>query len=250
MRIDFRCPPELVDVLPPPVAAQKSLPAWLRSMPGMAFDDETATDVRTLKHCPPFIDALSLGCLILLPVDVRVEPGAALSWDWSPPASAMDGLPRSPVSFHVPAQGEGAPFAQPERRFLKFLNFWTISTEPGVSVLVSHPFNRPELPFTTLAGVVDTDSYGAGLIHFPAVWNDLDFTGTLPRGTPVAQIVPFRREQLEPTVGAMTAAGMEETNRLRQTLDLEAGVYRKSFRARRGTTEERPEVSPPTSAKP
>lgn len=238
MRIAFRCPPEWEGILPPPVAAARSLPSWLRSMPNTAFDAETSTMVRTLKHCPPVIDALSLGYLVVLPVDVNVAPGPSFDWDWDPPASSLAGLSRSPLSFHVAAQGEGAPFARDGRRFLKFLNCWTITTDPGVSVLVTHPFNRPELPFSTLAGVVDTDRYGAGLVHFPAVWRDAGFVGTLPRGTPVAQIVPFRRELPDLVIGTLDAAQVEETNRLRQALDQETGVYRKTIRARRGAVDD------------
>ncbi|WP_035484364.1 hypothetical protein [Geminicoccus roseus] len=235
LRLAFRCPPELADLLPPPVAAAKALPGWLRAMPATAPDAETGNPVRTLKHCPPLIDALGLGYLILLPVDVRVERGPAFSWDWSPPATGLEGLSRSPLSFHVAAQGQGAPFARPERRFLKFQNFWTIATDPGVSILVTHPLNRPDLPFDTLAGVVDTDRYGDGLIHFPAIWRDDGFKGVLPRGTPVAQIVPFRREPLDATIGTLTPDQAQATDRLRQALDQETGIYRRHHRAdRRG----------------
>jgi hypothetical protein len=236
MQIRFGCPPEYEHVLPPPLPAAKALPEWLRSMPATAFDHETGQDVRTLKQCPPLLDALNLGFLVFLPVDVEIEAGPVFRWDWSPPVCSLQGFPRSPLSFHVSAQGKGAPFASGEQRFLKFLNFWTISTESGVSILVTHPLNRPDLPFTTLAGVVDTDAYGAGLIHFPALWNDPAFAGTLPRGTPVAQLVPFRREPVEATVRVLTPDELAETNQVRQALDAETGIYRKRFR-RRGSSD-------------
>lgn len=236
MRITFRCPPELQPVLPPPVAAAACLPPWLKSMPGTAFDPDSGTAVRTLKHCPPLIDALGLGYLILLPADLQVGPGPSFIWDWSPPPTRLPGLPRSPVSFHAAAQGEGAGLAPPGRRFLKFLNFWTIETEPGVSVLTGHPFNRHDLPFTTLTGMIDTDLYGAGLVHFPAVWHDDDFVGVLPRGTPVAQLIPLRREPLDATVSVLDEPALQATEQLRHELDAQTGVYRKRFRARRDGT--------------
>jgi hypothetical protein len=238
MHIAFRCPPELEGVLPAPIAAARGLPGWLKAMPGTAPDPETGMEVRTLKHCPPLIDAMGLGFLMLLPVDVRVEPGPSFAWDWSPPVTALDGLARSPLSFHVAAQGEGAPLNLPGRRFLKFLNYWTTATEPGVSLLVTHPLNRPDLPFTTLSGVVDTDTYGAGLIHFPALWRDDAFAGTLARGTPVAQLVPFRRERREAMVGTLDPGQQQATDRIRRALDEETGVYRRHYRARRSGGED------------
>lgn len=232
MEIRFACPPEYAGILPPPVPAAKALPGWLRAMPAKAHDAETGQEVRTLKQCPPLLDALGLGFLVVLPVDVQVAPGPEFSWDWCLPVCGLEGFPRSPLSFHVAAQGRGAPFAREDQRFLKFLNFWTIATDPGVSVLVSHPFNRPDLPFTTLSGVVDTDGYGTGLIHFPAIWQDPSFTGILARGTPVAQILPIRREPVSFQVGAMTPEGLAATERTRQAIDAEPGVYRKQFRRR------------------
>jgi hypothetical protein len=234
MEIRFGCPPEYEGLLPPPLPAAKALPDWLRTMPAKAHDQETGQDVRTLKQCPPLLDALNLGFLVFLPVDVTVAPGPGFIWDWRPPVCSLEGFPRSPLSFHVAAQGKGVPFAREEQRFLKFLNFWTIATDPGVSILVTHPLNRPDLPFTTLSGVIDTDGYGAGLIHFPAIWRDPSFRGVLARGTPVAQVVPFRREPVEAKVGAMTPEELTETNKVRQAIDAEPGVYRKQFRRRGG----------------
>ena len=204
-------------------------------MPNIAYDEEGGAVVRTLKQCPPFIDALNLGYQILLPVDVLVEAGPVFSWDWALPVSSLEGCPRSPLSFHVAAQGAGTPLMREKRRFLKFLNCWTIWTEPGVSVLVVHPLNRPDLPFGTLSGVVDTDRYGAGLIHFPSLWMDDGFTGVLPRGTPVAHILPFRRSRPEAVIRPMDPSEISETNSVRRLLDEEAGTYRKQFRASRST---------------
>jgi hypothetical protein len=41
-------------------------------MPTKAFSDVNGLDVRTVKQCPPFVDAMSYGFIIPLPCDVQV----------------------------------------------------------------------------------------------------------------------------------------------------------------------------------
>jgi len=234
MRVVFRCPPALAGLIPAPAAATRSLPAWLRAMPRTAFAEESAGEVATVKQCPPFIDAMSTGFVIPLAVDLTVEDGT-IAWDWDPPAALADVYPRAPLGFHLDAQVTGTPFHEPDTFLVKFNNFWTIALDPGYALLVTHPLNRPDLPFRTIAGVVDADRFADALVHFPALWTDPHFTGVLPKGTPVAQCLPFRREAIElvvePLEGEAEARYLAETRRL---IDLRrpdrTGLYRREFR--------------------
>jgi hypothetical protein len=232
MRVIFRCPPELIEVLPRPVPARDGLPEWLRAMPGEALVAELGGEVRTLKHCPPFIDAMRTGFLMPLAADVSVE-GGTFSWDWELPATALGRTTRSPLSFHHAEQATGSPLHDPDRLFLKFNNFWTIQLEPGWSLLVVHPINRADLPFQTLTGLVDADRWGDGLIHFPARWLAADFEGMLARGTPVAQCIPVRREALELAFEPLAGETAQRFAELKDALAGEPGVYRKRVRAGR-----------------
>lgn len=231
MRILCRCPPELLPVLPPPVVAAAALPDWLRTMPARVPAAAVGGEVRTLKHCPPFIDALGLGIVVPLACDVEVRADG-FAWDWAPPVvTSVPRYPRAPLSFHLPEQAQGAPFAPGAGELIvKLMNFWTLATEPGWSLLVTHPLNRPDLPFHTLTGVVDTDTYGHGLIHFPALWRDPAFHGVLPAGTPIAQCIPLRRAELALELRAMTAEEAAATAALRERLTATPGVYRRERR--------------------
>jgi len=230
MQVTFRCPPELLDFLPRPVAAKDGLPDWLRTMPGEALVAELGAGIRTLKHCPPLIDAMRAGFLMPLAADVRVEDGV-FSWDWDLPPTALGRTTRAPLGFHHAEQAEGSPLHDPERVFVKFNSFWTVALEPGWSLLAMHPANRTDLPFETLAGLVDADLYRDGLIHFPARWLDPTFEGVLPRGTPVAQCLPVRREALELAFAPLEGEAAERFAELKDALAAEPGVYRKRYRA-------------------
>lgn len=73
MKIRFRCPPQLRALLPDPCPARRALPAWLKQMPDRSFCADIGSDIRTVTHCPPFIDALGTGFMIPLVADLRVE---------------------------------------------------------------------------------------------------------------------------------------------------------------------------------
>ncbi len=233
MRMIFRCDPALAEYLPRPVPARSGLPDWLRAMPAKAASEIHGRDIRTVKHCPPFVDAMAYGVLILLPCDIRVERGA-FSWAWDIPEPLTAGHPRAPLSFHVAAQFAGAPFAKEQQAAIKFNSFWTIELEPGWSLFATHPVNRDDLPFRLISGLVDADRFHDGGINFPAMWTQPDFSGVLPKGTPVAQCFAVPRTPLE-----LEFAGFDDAHKTAYAAVVTEvlstpGVYRKRFRARRG----------------
>ena len=231
MRVQFRCDPTLVDILPRPVAARAALPEWLRRMPATAPSETHGHDVRTVKQCPPFVDAMMHGFVIPLPCEVTVTDGQ-LSWDWPLPKLVTKEHTRSPISFHAPAQLAGSPLHNASCVAVKFHCFWTIELEAGWSLFATHPVNRADLPFRTLTGIVDSDSFHDVGIFFPALWVDPGFAGTLPAGTPVAQCFPVRREALDLAFAPFTP---DEARRYADTgsaIKGEPGHYRKHHRAR------------------
>lgn len=232
MRIILRCDPALAGHLPPPVPARQALPEWLRRMAPRQPSDQHGRAVRTVKQCPPFVDAMSHGFVVLLPCDVEVRDGG-LRWQWDAPAPSVTGHPRSPLSFHVPAQLQGSPLARGGRAAIKFNSFWTVELEPGWSLFATHPVNREDLPFRTLSGMVDADRFVDAGINFPAIWTDPGFEGVLPRGTPVAQCFAVRREPPELVIDTFTP---QQARRYAETVArvlAQPGVYRKNFRVKR-----------------
>ncbi len=232
MRIVFRCDPALYDRLPRPTAARGALPDWLRNMPASAFSELHGQEIRTLKHCPPFIDAMAHGFIIPLPCDVAVHDGK-FSWSWDLPPLAVEAHPRSPLSFHVPAQVTGTPFHDPTRAVIKFNSFWTIELEAEYSLFATHPVNRADLPFRLLTGLVNSDRFSDVGILFPAIWIDSSFNGVLPAGTPVAQCFPVARDVAELVFEPLSKEGRQRYEETGATLLSKSGVYRRRYRARR-----------------
>ena len=232
MHLTFRCLPGFEEILPKPVRARAGLPGWLKAMPASVISETLGgVEVRTLKQCPPLIDAFSTGLLMPLAADIEVRDGE-LSWNWDPPRVPGLRHTRSPIGLHVPEQASGAPLPLPDGQFvLKFTNFWAIEAPPGWSVLFVHPLNRADLPFRTLAGVVDCDRFADGFVHFPALWTDPGFDGALAAGTPVAQAIPLPREAIDIVTETMDADRLEAHRRVEDGLSEDPGLYRKTFRS-------------------
>ena len=236
MKITFRCDPALIDLLPRPVPARSALPDWLRAMAPRTASAVHGREIRTVKQCPPFVDAMRHGFMLVLPCDVAVAPGMQFSWNWPLPDLSVQGHPHAPLSFHVPEQIAGSPLAHGTRSALKFNSFWTIELEDGWSLLAMHPVNRDDLPFRTVTGIVDADRFNEVGINFPAVWLDEEFSGVLPRGLPIAQCCVVPRAAPELAFEAMSDERIQGYAEVADRIMAGPGVYRKSFRDKQGRT--------------
>ena len=228
--LTFRCPREFAGILPRPIPAVQGLPDWFKAMPQNAFNLTMGEETQTVKRCPPFIDAMTYGFLIPLAIDLEVRDGE-FSWNFEVPEGFVSEYSHSPVGFHDPSQVTGSPLFDADRFIIKFNGFWNIEAPAGYSLLFTHPVNRTDLPFTTLTGLVDGDAFHHSPVSFPARWDDANFTGVLPKGTPVTQCIPVKRENW---VGHFETLTEQNTQRLIETskaIHSETGVYRRKFRA-------------------
>jgi hypothetical protein len=66
-------------------------------------------------------------------------------------------------------------------------------------------------------------------VHFPAHWHDVNFSGVLPKGTPIAQCVPVRRESWGARTAPLTPEEAQRAHDLSAAINREPGVYRRQF---------------------
>jgi hypothetical protein len=230
LSLTFRCPVELEGLIPPPVPASLGLPDWLKAMPPQAFNALGQQETPTVKRCPPFIDAMTSGFLIPLICDLKVENGE-FTWENDLPPGGEVTFVRSPIGFHDASQVAGTPLFEADRFLMKFNNLWTIEAPDGYALFFTHPVNRFDLPFTTLTGLVDCDRYHDNWIHFPAHWHDANFSGVLPRGTPIAQCLAVKREKWVARTATFTTEETQRAHDLTTAISREQGIYRRQFRA-------------------
>jgi antitoxin (DNA-binding transcriptional repressor) of toxin-antitoxin stability system len=198
---------------PPPLLAKSALPDWIKQIAVDAPNPgRPGARIPTVKQCPPFLEAMACGYVIPLPTDVTLTRHADGRVAYTAAWKAVD--------TQHPLQYAGSPFeASP---IVKFINPWTVRTAPGYSTLFLHPLNQFGLPVQVLSGLVETDTYYRP-VHFPSVCTmSPGTTVTLPRGTPIAQVIPIRREDWRSSVGAPDRAA-------RQRIEQEMSADRHNF---------------------
>jgi hypothetical protein len=180
------------DWLPAPYPALKALPDWYKDMPADFKQEGVRGTGGTVKQCRPFLDALSSGYIIPLCGDVNFAMSEAGELTFECPSGDTS------IETHHIAQVAGSLWAGGP--VIKFMNPWVVVTPPGYSTLFVPPFNRPEIPFEVLAGVVDTDQFYAE-VNFPAACRMAKGSScTLKRLTPIVQAIPFKRESWQAEV--------------------------------------------------
>ena len=230
MTLTFRCPRGLEGVLPKPIPAVQGLPDWFKALPQRAFNPTVGGQTHTVKKCPPFVDAMTYGFLIPLATDLEVRDGE-FSWNFEAAEAVVSEYSySSPIDFHDSSQISGTPFFDDDRFIIKFNNFWVIEAPEGYSLLFTHPANRADLPFRTLTGMVDCDSFHHP-VNFPARWHDPDFSGVLKKGTPIAQCFPVKRESWAGLYDVFSGEDSTRQVESRKEILEGADVYRRQFRA-------------------
>jgi hypothetical protein len=182
-----------------PKPSKNYIPDWYKKLKPFTSGDYTLNTVgvndkyssqKTAKKCVPFLDTMTSGYMLETWCDIEVkekdmlgEKSFEIGWlelDWhmiepraeTPGLGAPPGYFSSPVSLKTP---------------------YYIKTPPGYSILLTQPFNRFDLPFFALSGIVDTDKHPLFPGSFP-IYVKRNSYGVIPKGTPIVQIIPFKRE--------------------------------------------------------
>lgn len=201
MNIIFTDTFKIIPEIYAPKPASSVVPEWYKKLEsyknGKKEPDGKANTTATIKKCMPVFDAITAGYIIFTPADIYVsqkhdpEKDAILPYyEW-----ANFGL----IEFHPVDQAPEHPQRNGLPLYPKWINPWSIKTPKGYSVLFTQPFHRDSI-FTVLDGVVDTDIYTPP-VNFPFVLNDPKFEGIIPAGTPMVQVIPFKRELWKMSIG-------------------------------------------------
>lgn len=145
----------------------------------------------TVKRCMPVFDALTTGYIIPTYVDIFVSKKPEIVNNELKIVPWYEWPSLNAITFHPVEQAPTYP-GSTGIPYPKFMNPWSIKTPPGYSTLFLPPVHRDN-PFSILPGIVDTDLYTVP-VHFPMTLTNSDFEGLIPAGTPLVQVIPFKRE--------------------------------------------------------
>jgi hypothetical protein len=170
--------------------AKTEIPEWWRKGVNLPDGKVKLIDKNIqagFKPCIPFFDSLASGYILKTWADINIE--------------IIDGFPVLQYSGEDYVGFERSPEMNatlptptgcyPNHHVWIFPYY--LQVPKGYSCLITQPFNRDDLPFVSLTGIVDNDDYimGTGLYPF---FVKHGFEGVIPKGTPILQVFPFKRE--------------------------------------------------------
>jgi hypothetical protein len=170
-----------------PVPASNIIPNWYKDTDSYTNKtkqpDGSGNTTATIKKCMPVFDSITAGYLLLSPADIfiSIKNGERI-YEWSS---------YNLLQFHPLVQAPSHPDGMNDQ-YPKWVNYWGIKTPSGYSCLFMPPVHRDSV-FSILPGIVDTDKYHVP-VNFPFVLKNPEWTGLIPAGTPIAQVIPFKRD--------------------------------------------------------
>jgi hypothetical protein len=219
--------------------ASDLLPDWYKNVPAIIQLKESDPQKDfTIKRCIPVLDALTSGYFLVTKRDVSFK------YDQEKNESKFigNGISKKEITMHPISQiGD----MQLSKEFIKYTFKWgnpyTIKTPEGYSCIFTHPLNGTESPFYSLAGVVDTDSYFQPVL-FPFLMKN-NFEGTIKAGTPIIQIMPFKRDDWKHVVyedvpekyieSKRMISNEYESNRYDADKNPTGGMYKRDYRKKK-----------------
>ena len=177
----------------------------------------------SVKGCMPFLDAYTIGYTLTAPIEFGfqiIKENQHFHFKLIlPDLFPKEALPYFNLENHNNQQ-------VPEKLrssyrtidvVFKLLFPWKIKTPPGYSCIFTNPLNKNS-PIKIIDGVVDTDSFHQ--VNFPFYWTgDINKELTIiQKGTPLIQVIPFKRENWKMSVKKSELDTYREKMKLSQFL--------------------------------
>jgi hypothetical protein len=219
-----------------PTPASRGVPKWWKESEKYNYEIDSGLNHKfphkkysTVRSCPAISDSFNFGYIVYTPIDVYIDATEGDSISWYIPEvnlSVVGEEEQSFIGFHH--SQEFSKF-NIEKNFsphaLKLNTFFGIKTEDGYSTWITHPIGREDLPFRVFDAIVDTDQYPSRFPYAFLIKND--FKGIIKAGTPLIQVIPFKREDF---VSEIIDADYEEINtQISASFSRFSGAYRKLF---------------------
>jgi hypothetical protein len=213
-----------------PVPAKDMLPDWYKNASpyhttdklNYFLEEEPFGGNLTFKKCFPFLDSLTAGYIINLHADTAFQytKDDFQNVTWMSSFMTVEGFQEETYDGY-PLTPEWSP------KLYKWMAQWAIKTPPGYSCLFTHPRAYPDLPFKIVDAVVDTDKIH-NLINIPFFLKK-DFEGIIRAGTPIVQVIPFKRESWNHKIESISEDEM--LKRTEKLFKFMHGSYLKQFRS-------------------
>jgi len=177
-----------------PYPASQAVPDWWKAMTPYSKSKDNPKGTKLIvqgltsnagpKKCVPMLDAITSGYIIPLWSDVQIKNedlSKLITWRINQPVFEQHGFQANEVETPLGFNSQ----------VFKFMNKWRIITPKGYSCLITQPFGYRQTGVQAIPAVIDTDKNNLEIL--PPVWFTNDFEGILEKGTPMVQVIPFKR---------------------------------------------------------
>jgi|TARA_R100000995_G_scaffold83323_1_gene58942 hypothetical protein len=192
------------DFINHPVPIKKQTPEWFKKINTYINKD---LNNPTLKKCVPFLDAMTMGYAIKLPVDIcftkkinkkngnkEIDVKVGKDTDYFYKMNIGCEHHNSFQFDDDMVYPDEIPIA------FKFLNPWMIKTPPGYSCIITSPFNTEKRDVRIVTGIVDTDEWKRfiNFTFFLQDWDEIKNPNKIiSKETTIALVFPFKKENWE-----------------------------------------------------
>jgi hypothetical protein len=221
---------DLADVFPLPEPGTKNVPNWYREQPAIAGENPSIPqqgNLRlTVKKCQAFFDAMSIGYILKVPVDIYIDTTEG-KFELQIPAH-LQRFSSLFISEHSAEQISHLPFDKDIYcdKVLRIHPTWMVQTDEGYSTIFMNPMHQESTPLNAVEAIIDTDKFWSdGHLSFLVKKN---FKGIIKQGTPMIQVLPFKREEWEMEIDKTFDSGKTEEQRARVRSTFQNG-YRLKF---------------------
>jgi hypothetical protein len=210
------------------------LPEWYKKTPstinnnGMSYGQPATT----VKKCMPIFDLITAGYMVTAPCDIYLDSTNPDKLQWSIPLPMMS-YQGDMFAVHAPEQYENLPInkALHHKDLLRIFPFWAVGTPKGHSLLVLQPAYSDSGPLTALQAIVDTDKFITdGHLSFVV---EKGFKGVIKQGTPLIQVIPFKRDSWKKEVVETENAARVFHNQRLKVRSMFVNGYKNIFRSKK-----------------
>lgn len=190
-----------------PQPASQFVPQWYKDGERFVSRTDGTINIRNeedksggLKSCMPFLDSIISGYIQPLSSAIEitknngVDPVEFRYVVENENGEYVDGPDLGLISERSGDIGHTMPRpAGYTKNHMVWTGKWGWKLPRGWSMIITHPMNQFQLPFITASGFMESDRFtSSGNIPW---YIKEGFTGIIPKGTPMFQLIPVKREK-------------------------------------------------------
>jgi len=194
-------------IILPPQPSSQFVPEWYRQGERFINKEDGSLNIPDpslraggLKSCNPFLDSIIAGYIQPLSCAIEIlknDGSSNLEWRYVELDANGEYVQVEDIGLIEERSGTiGHTVPRPHghaQNHMVWSGHWGWKLPRGYSMIITHPMNQFQLPFTTSSGFMESDRFIAGG-RIPWYIKE-GWTGIIPKGTAMYQIIPVKRKK-------------------------------------------------------